>query len=104
MAKAPKDDKDSHRDPFEFIFGRSDNEKREQEPPGEQKPKLPEPKPTLQTIGMTDCSVCRAEVSVVLTRSGHPFTACGKCGARTFYNPRVAIDILKRSMRELAHE
>ena len=31
-------------------------------------------------------------------------TACGKCGARTFYNSRVAIDILKRNMRELDHD
>src|SRR5262249_19321248 len=60
---------------------------------------LAQPKPSLETIGMTDCSVCKAEVSVVLTRSGHPFTACGKCGARTFYNSRRAIDILQRQMR-----
>jgi hypothetical protein len=40
----------------------------------------------------------------VLTRSGHPFTACGKCGARTFYNSRIAIEILKRKMRELHDE
>ncbi len=76
----------------------------EQESPAEQKPKPPEPKPSLQTIGLTECSVCRTEVSVVLTRSGHPFTACGKCGARTFYNSRIAIEILKRNTRELDHE
>jgi hypothetical protein len=105
MAKAPKQDKDSYENPFEFNFGGpSDKKKREKEPPTELKPKLPELKPSLQTIGMTDCSVCRAEVSVVLTRTGHPFTACGKCGARTFYNSRVAIEILKRNMRELDHE
>jgi hypothetical protein len=59
------------------------------------------PRPTLETIGMADCSVCQADVSVVLTKSGHPFTACGKCGARTFFNSRVAIEILKRKMRSL---
>ena len=105
MAKAPKQDKDSHGDVFDFIFGGpSDKEKRKEEALAEHKSKLPEPKPSLQAIGMTDCSVCQAEVGVVLTRSGHPFTACGKCGARTFYNSRVAIDILKRNMRELDHE
>jgi len=104
MANVPKEDKHSHGDVFELIFGPSDKEKRKEEALAEQKPKLPEPKPSLQTIGMTDCSVCRAEVSVVLTRSGHPFTACGKCGARTFYNSRVAIDILKRKMLELDHD
>jgi hypothetical protein len=105
MAKTPKEDKDALGDPFEFIFGEpSDKKKRGKEPPTELKPKPPEPKPSLQTIGMTDCSVCRAEVSVVLTRAGHPFTACGKCGARTFYNSRVAIDILKRNLRELDHD
>ena len=104
MAKAPEEDKDSQGGVFEFIFGPSDKEKGKEEAPAEQKPKPPEPKPSLQTIGMTNCSVCRAEVSVVLTRSGHPFTACGKCGARTFFNSRVAIDILKRNMRELDHD
>jgi DNA-directed RNA polymerase subunit RPC12/RpoP len=61
----------------------------------------PATRPSLETIGMTDCSVCKAEVSVVLTRTGHPFTACGKCGARTFFNSRVAIDILQRQMRSV---
>ena len=102
---ARKQDKDYFGNPFEFKFaGPSDKKKREKEPPTELKAKLPEPKPSLLTIGMTDCSVCQAEVSVVLTRAGHPFTACGKCGARTFYNSRVAIDILKRNLRELDHE
>jgi DNA-directed RNA polymerase subunit RPC12/RpoP len=67
-------------------------------PVAEEKPK---PRPSLETIGMADCSVCKTEVSVVLTRTGHPFTACGKCGARTFFNSRVAIDILKRQLRSL---
>jgi hypothetical protein len=61
----------------------------------------PKPRPSLETIGMADCSVCKAEVSVVLTRSGHPFTACGKREARTFFNSRVAIDILQRQMRSV---
>ena|ERR1700721_2298875 len=67
----------------------------------EAKEEKPKPRPTLETIGMADCSVCKAEVSVVLTKTGHPFTACGKCGARTFFNSRVAIDILKRQMRSV---
>jgi DNA-directed RNA polymerase subunit RPC12/RpoP len=104
MAKAPKQGKESHGDVFERIFGHPDTEKRNEEALAEQKPNPPEPKPSLQTIGMTDCSVCGAEVSAVLTRSNHPFTACGKCGARTFYNSRVAIDILKRNLRELDHD
>lgn len=67
----------------------------------EAKIEKPNPRPTLETIGMADCSVCKAAVSVVLTKSGHPFTACGKCGARTFFNSRVAIDILKKQTRSL---
>lgn len=76
-----------------------------QEPPennkDEAKEEKPKPRPTLETIGIADCSVCEAEVSVVLTKTGHPFTACGKCGARTFFNSRIAIDILKRRMRNI---
>jgi len=104
MAKSPKEDKDSYGDIFDSTFAPSKKTKRKEETAVEQKPKSPDPKPSLQTIGMIDCSVCRAEVSVVLTRSDHPFTACGKCGARTFYNSQVAIDILKRNMRELDHD
>lgn len=61
----------------------------------------PTPKPSLETIGVADCSVCKAEVGVLLTRRGHPFTACGKCGARTFFNSRIAIDILMQQLRKL---
>jgi len=75
----------------------------EQKSSPEAKPQPPDPKPSLQTIGLTQCSVCQAEVGVVLTRSGHPFTACGRCGARTFYNSRIAIEILKRHMRRFDH-
>jgi hypothetical protein len=86
-----------------FFLKPAEKEKKE-EARGPEKPKPPDPQPTLKTIGLTDCSVCRTECSVVLTRSGHPFTACGKCGARTFYNSRVAIEILKRKTRELDDE
>ncbi len=103
MAKAPNEDKDSRKSEMQFSLTPPGKEK-EEETPAEQGPKPPEPKPSLRTIGMTDCSVCRAEVSVVLTRTDHPFTACGKCGARTFYNSHVAIGILKRNMRELDHD
>lgn len=65
------------------------------------KTKPSEPKPSLETIGMSKCSVCGQEVSVMLTRTHHPFTACGRCGARTFYNSRVAIDILKNRLRKV---
>lgn len=98
----PKEDKKSQSDPFFFLTGPVKHKKQETE--SAQKAKTPDPQPSLQTIGLTDCSVCRAEVSVVLTRSGHPFTACGKCGARTFYNSHIAIQILKRHMRKLEDE
>jgi hypothetical protein len=86
-----------------FFLKTADKEK-EEEAKDTEKPKPPDPKPSLKTIGLTDCSVCRTECGVVLTRSGHPFTACGKCGARTFYNSHVAIQILKRHTRELKDE
>ena len=103
MAKTPKEDKKRQGGRFRLFFGPGDKDKREETDDAE-KPKPPDPQPSLKTIGLTDCSVCRTEVSVVLTRSGHPFTACGKCGARTFYNSRIAIQILKRHMRELEDE
>jgi|SRR5215469_6282712 len=98
MSKPQKEEKKGH-----FFLKSADKEKKE-EPKEAEKPKPPDPKPSLNTIGLTDCSVCRTECSVVLTRSGHPFTACGKCGARTFYNSHIAIQILKRHMRELKNE
>lgn len=98
MAKPEKEDKKP------FFFLKSADKHKKEEAAGVDKPKPPDPQPSLKTIGLTDCSVCRTECSVVLTRSGHPFTACGKCGARTFYNSRIAIDILKRQMRELKDE
>jgi hypothetical protein len=103
MSKAPKRDKLSRKSMFDSLFEPSDKEKG-QEIPAEQEIKPPEPKPSLQTIGMTDCSVCGTELSVVLTRTGHPFTVCGKCGARTFFNSHVAIEILKQKMRGLDHD
>ena len=98
MSKPEKDEKK----PF-FFLKPADPEKKEEAQETE-KPKPPDLKPSLNTIGLTDCSVCRTECSVVLTRSGHPFTACGKCGARTFYNSHIAIQILKRHTRELKNE
>lgn len=103
MSKAGKEDKDSRKSVLEFLLTPPHKGKKE-EIPAEVKLKPPDPKPSLQTIGMSECSVCGTEVSVVLTRSGHPFTACGKCGARTFFNSQVAIGILKRNMRELDNE
>lgn len=103
MAKTPREGKKRPRDRFGLFLTSPDKDKKE-ENDGAEKPKPPDPQPSLKTIGLTDCSVCGSECSVVLTRSGHPFTACGKCGARTFYNSRVAIQILKRRMRELEDE
>jgi hypothetical protein len=103
MAKTPKEDKKRQGGRFRLSFGPPDRDKTEENDGGE-KPKPQDPQPSLKTIGLTDCSVCGSECSVVLTRSGHPFTACGKCGARTFYNSRVAIQILKRHLRELEAE
>ena len=103
MAKRPAEDKNSQADPFD-DFPTFPVKPKTQQAKNAEKPKPPDPQPSLETIGLTDCSVCRAEVSVVLTRSGHPFTACGKCGARTFYNSRIAIEILKRCTRKLEEE
>jgi hypothetical protein len=103
MSKLPKQDKNTHEERSRFIFSTPSRDPAEESRTAE-KPKPPDPQPSLKTIGLTDCSVCRTECSVVLTRSGHPFTACGKCGARTFYNSRIAIEILKRKMRELDDE
>jgi hypothetical protein len=106
MAKPPKEDNKTQSDPFDpFDFALPAPVKHKKgETESAEKSEPPNPQPSLQTIGLTDCSVCRAEVSVVLTRSGHPFTACGKCGARTFYNSHIAIQILKRHLRELEEE
>jgi hypothetical protein len=103
MTKPEDENKQARKDPAEFLLGPLQGEGKQQDA-RDPRPKPPDLKPSLQTIGLTECSVCRTEVSVVLTRSGHPFTACGKCGARTFYNSRIAIEILKRNMRELDHE
>ncbi len=100
MSETPKEDKKTQSGRFHFYL----TPPKKDETPGVEKPKPPDPQPSLKTIGLTDCSVCGSECSVVLTRSGHPFTACGKCGARTFYNSRIAIQILKRHMRELKDE
>ena len=103
MTKTPKQDKKTQDGSFRFFLKPPFKDPAQQDHSAE-KPKPPDPQPSLKTIGLTDCSVCGTEVSVVLTRSGHPFTACGKCGARTFYNSRIAIEILKRKMRELDDE
>ena len=98
MTKTPKDDKKAKDKPFRLFLS---GENKEEELAYAEKPQRPIPQPSLKTIGLTDCSVCKTDCSVVLTRSGHPFTACGKCGARTFYNSRIAIDILKHRTREI---
>lgn len=103
MSEGESRHKKAPSEPFVFLVGpKNKNEKAESRT--EEKPKRPEPQASLRTIGLTDCSVCRAEVSVLLTRSFHPFTACGRCGARTFYNSQLAIDLLKHKMRALKDE
>ena len=98
MTKTPKDDKKVKEKPFRLFIS---DENKEAEVANAEKSQRPTPEPSLKTIGLTECSVCGTDCSVVLTRSGHPFTACGKCGARTFYNSRIAIDILKRRTRDI---
>ena len=98
MAKRTDRDKDTPSSVLDLILGR---EKDKESETREEKPRPPEPQASLETIGLTDCSVCGAECSVMLTKTLHPFTACGRCGGRTFYNSRVAIRMLKRHLREL---
>jgi len=112
MAKRAKVGKDELVDPLNLLVRSAESlaedvvealvGKKEETPSEEaEKPKPPEPQSSLETIGMTDCSVCCGEVSVMLTKTQHPFTACGRCGARTFYNSQVAIQILKRHLRKV---
>ena len=112
MPKRTKQGKDELVDPLALLVGQAESLAeevveavvgKEEVTPAEEaeKPKPPEPLPSLETIGMTDCSVCGLEVSVMLTKTHHPFTACGRCGARTFYNSQVAIQILKRQLRKV---
>ena len=100
MAKRAKKHKKERKPLVELLLGRRiDNE--DSPTLEEGKPRPNEPQPSLETIGLTECSVCSQECSVMLTKTRHPFTACGRCGARTFYNSRVAILILKRRLREV---
>ena len=98
MAKPQKEEKKGY-----FFMKLADKEKKEEAQAAE-KPKPPDLQPSLKTIGLTECSVCGTEVGVVLTRTSRPFTACGRCGVRTFYNSGIAIQILKRKTRELDDE
>ncbi len=83
------------------LLGRGQDQHSAAKSEEKDKAKPSEPKPSLETIGMSKCSVCSHECSVMLTRTHHPFTACGWCGARTFYNSLVAIQILKRRLKRL---
>lgn len=100
MAKRPKTRKKEEQTLLERLLVRKIG--REETSTSEDSQARPsEPQPSLETIGLTDCSVCGQEVSVMLTKTRHPFTACGRCGARTFYNSRVAIILLKDRLREV---
>jgi len=105
MAKPAKKGKDEPLTLLDRALGRTRDQqartKPEKKDEGSGGAKPSEPKPSLETIGMSKCSVCGQEVSVMLTRTHHPFTACGRCGARTFYNSQVAIQILKRRLKRL---
>ena len=112
MAKPAKQSKDEPIDPLHMLVRQAESlaedlvdavvgEKERTPSEDAEKPKPPDPQASLETIGLTDCSVCGREVSVMLTKTHHPFTACGRCGARTFYNSQVAIHILKRHLRKI---
>jgi DNA-directed RNA polymerase subunit RPC12/RpoP len=101
MAKRAKRRKEEPKSLMQRLLGRPEGQPVAARPEEKDKPKPSEPKPSLETIGMSKCSVCGQEVSVMLTRTHHPFTACGRCGARTFYNSQVAIQILKRRLKRL---
>ena len=101
MAKRAKGRKGKSKSLMERLLGHPEDQPVAARPEEKDKAKPSEPKPSLETTGMSKCSVCGQEVSVMLTRTHHPFTACGRCGARTFYNSQVAIQILKRRLKRL---
>ncbi len=105
MAKPAKKGKDEPLTLLDRALGRTRDQQARTKPgekdEGSGRARPSEPKPSLETIGMTKCSVCGQEVSVMLTRTHHPFTACGRCGARTFYNSAVAIALLKKRLRKV---
>lgn len=55
--------------------------------------------PALRQLGITECLVCAREVAVFLTRNRRPYTNCGFCLARTFFNGSESIRLLKKKMR-----
>lgn len=102
MAERPKSGKDDSNLLDTFLGWVKEPDSSTTESEKEKKKARPsEPQPSLETIGMTKCSVCGKEVSVMLTRKRHPFTSCGRCGARTFYNSAVAIALLKKRLRKV---
>ena len=55
--------------------------------------------PALRQLGIMECLVCGREVAVFLTRNRRPYTNCGFCLARTFFNGSESIRLLKKKMR-----
>jgi hypothetical protein len=71
----------------------------QQPEPSERKPDELITQPALRQLGITNCPVCRREVAVFVTRNRRPYTNCGFCLARTFYNGSESIRLLKKKMR-----
>ena len=67
--------------------------------PSEGKPEEIVTQPALRQLGISECSVCGREVAVFITRNRRPYTNCGFCLARTFFNGSEAIRLLKKKMR-----
>ena len=55
--------------------------------------------PALRQLGVTECFVCGREVAVFITRNRRPYTNCGFCLARVFFNGRESIRLLRKKMR-----
>ena len=72
-----------------------------QEKPSESKPDEVILQPALRQLGIMECLVCGREVAVFLTRNRRPYTNCGFCLARTFFNGSESIRLLKKKMRPL---
>lgn len=70
-----------------------------QEKPSKDKPDELIAQPALRQLGIMECLVCGREVAVFLTRNRRPYTNCGFCLARTFFNGSESIRLLKKKMR-----
>jgi hypothetical protein len=55
--------------------------------------------PALRQLGITECPVCGREVAVFITRNRRPYTNCGCCLARIFFNGSESMRLLRKKMR-----